>query len=297
MIPAVSSRALLTALDLEHPEWRPLLAVIEEAMREAQRPQWARVVPAPGHSGSGGRSLLDGAVISVAPGVVGRWVRRILTIAAGAGTEVRPLATAVAARRIDPLVLFETAVSQDGPRLDDLARAQGDDHGVLRGLAPLIARPMLQACRRAWAPRVPETWAYGYCPICGGWPAIAEIRGLGGSRHLRCGACGSDWRTQWLRCSFCGEDDHEQLGSLASAESLDRETIAICDGCNRYVKTITTLAPIRPEHVMLQDLGTLVLDVVALERGYRRPAATGHGVAVSVVATPSRLRDLLGLHP
>ena len=297
MIAALSSRALLTALDLEHPEWRPLLAVIEEAMREAQRPQWARLVPVLAHSDSDGRPLLDGAVISAAPGLVGRWVRRILRMAAGAGTDVWPLATIVAARRIDPLVLFATAVSQDGPRLDDLARAQGDDDGALRGLASLIARPMLQACRRAWADRVPETWAYGYCPICGGWPALAEIRGLGGSRHLRCGACGGDWRTQWLRCSFCGQDDHEQLGSLASAESLERESIAVCDGCHRYVKTITTLAPIRPEHVMLQDLGTLVLDVVALERGYRRPAATGRGVAISVVATPSRLRDLLCLRP
>jgi FdhE protein len=297
MIPAASSQALLTALDLEHPEWRPLLAVVEEAMREAQRSRWARVVSALGHSGNDGRPLLDGAVITVIPGVVGRWVRRILRIAAAAGTEVRPLATAVAARRIHALVLFETAVAQDGPRLDDLARAHGDDHGVLRGLAPLIAWPMLQACRRAWAGRVPETWPHGYCPICGGWPALAEIRGLGGHRHLRCGACGGDWRTQWLRCSFCGQDDHDQLGSLASAESLDRETIAVCDGCNGYLKTITTLAPIGPEHVMLQDLGSLVLDVVALERGYRRPAASGRGVAVSVVATPSRLRDLLGLRP
>jgi FdhE protein len=294
---SVSSRDLLTALDVEHPEWRPLLAVIDEAMREAQRPQWARVVPALGHSGTGGRSLLDGAVITVAPRVVGRLVRRILEIAAAAGTEVRPLAIAVAARRIDPLVVFEAAVSQDGPRLDDLSRVGGDDRGVLRGLAPLIARPMLQACRRTWAPRVPETWAYGYCPICGGWPALAEIRGLGGSRHLRCGACGSDWRTEWLRCSFCGQDDHEQLGSLASAESLDRESIAVCDACNSYVKTVTTLAPIRPEHVMLQDLGTLVLDVVALERGYRRPAVADRAVAVSVVATPWRLRGLLGLRP
>jgi FdhE protein len=294
---SVSSRDLLTALDVEHPEWRPLLAVIDEAMREAQRPQWARVVPALGHSGTGGRSLLDGAVITVAPRVVGRLVRRILEIAAAAGTEVRPLAIAVAARRIDPLVVFEAAVSQDGPRLDDLSRVGGDDRGVLRGLAPLIARPMLQACRRAWAPRVPETWTHGHCPICGGWPTLAEIRGLGGSRHLRCGACGSDWRTEWLRCSFCGQDDHEQLGSLASAESLDRESIAVCDACNSYVKTVTTLAPIRPEHVMLQDLGTLVLDVVALERGYRRPAVADRAVAVSVVATPWRLRGLLGLRP
>ena len=266
-------------------------------MREAQRPWWTRIVPALGHSGSGGRPLLDGVLISVAPGVIGRWVLRMLRRAAAAGMDVRPLAAGVAARRIDPLALFAAAVSLDTPRLDALARAQGDDHGVLRALAPLIARPMLQACRRAWAGRVPETWAYGHCPICGSWPALAEIRGLGGSRHLRCGACGSDWRTPWLRCSFCGQDDHERLASLASAESVSREAIAVCDGCTRYLKTITTLAPIRPEHVMLQDLGTQVLDVVALERGYRRPPAPARGMAVGVVAPPSRWRDLLGLRP
>jgi len=49
--------------------------------------------------------------------------------------------------------------------------------------------------------------------------------------------------------------------------------------------------------VMLQDLGTQVLDVVALERGYRRPAAPARGMAVGVVAPPSRWRDLLGLRP
>ena len=76
---------------------------------------------------------------------------------------------------------------------------------------------------------------------------------------------------------------------------LERETIEVCDRCRGYVKTMTTHSAIRPEHVVLQDLATLVLDIAALERGYRRPAAKGHQVAVSVVAEPSRLRDLLGL--
>src|SRR5437763_20740 len=128
MIPAVSSRALLTALDHQHPEWRSWLAVIEEVMREAQRPQWTRLVPALGHSGSGGRPLLDGVVIGVAPGVIGRWVLRILRRAAAAGMDVRPLATGVAARRIDPLALFGAAVSQDALRLDAFATVEGDDH-------------------------------------------------------------------------------------------------------------------------------------------------------------------------
>jgi FdhE protein len=290
---ATESRSLLTTLHTEHPEWRPLLVVIEEALRETGRPQWTRFVPTLEHAGGGGRPLLDGAVINVAPRPVGRWVRHVLTLAAG--TEVGPLARATTAGWLDPLLFFEAAVSQDVDRLDQLARAVEDDGGVARGLAPLIAIPMLQACRRAWAERVPAGWAHGYCPICGGWPALAEIRGLDGNRHLRCAPCGSDWRTEWLRCPFCGEGDHEKLGSLVSPDRRERRTIEVCEGCRGYVKTITTLAPMQPEHVVAQDLATLVLDVAALEHGYRRPAARGHEVAVSVVAEPSRLRDLLGL--
>ena len=290
-----TSGSLLTVLDAEHPEWRPLLLLIKEALREAERPKWARFVPTLEHSGRGGRPLLDGAVINAAPRLVRRWVRHILGIATAAGTEVEPLSRRVAEGWLDPLLLFESAVSQDVDRFHEVALVEKDYHGLLRGLAPLIAMPLLQSCRRAWAERVPVDWAYGFCPICGSWPALAEKRGLDGARHLRCGCCGGDWRTEWLRCPFCGEANHEKLGSLVSPDKLERETIEVCDRCSGYVKTMTTLRAIRPEHVVLQDLATVVLDIAALERGYRRPAAKGHEVAVSVVAESSRLHDLLGL--
>jgi len=71
----------------------------------------------------------------------------------------------------------------------------------------------------------------------------------------------------------------------------------VCDACRGYVKTITTLTAIRPDDVLLHDLATLPLDMAALERDYRRPAARGSAVAVGVVAEPWRLRDLLSLRP
>jgi FdhE protein len=295
MASETTSGSLLTVLDAEHPEWRPLLLLLKEALREAERPQWARFVPALAPPGRSDRPLLDGAVINVTPRLVGRWVRHILGVAAAAGTEVEPIARRITTGRFDPLLFFESAVAQDVDRFHEVALVDRDDHGLLRGLASLIAMPMLQSCRRAWAERVPTDWAYGYCPICGGWPALAEVRGLDGARHLRCGCCGGDWRTEWLRCPFCGEGDHEKLGSLVSPDKLERETIEVCDGCRGYVKTVTTLSPIRPEHVVLQDLATLVLDIAALERGYRRPSAKRHEVLVSVVAASSGLRDLFGL--
>src|SRR3989442_3455596 len=224
MASEVTGRSLLAVLDAEHPEWRPLLRVIKEALREAERPQWARLVPALEHPGRRGRPLLDGAVINIAPRLVGRWVRHILGIAAGAGTEAEPLARRVAAGWLDPLLLFESAVSQDVDRFHEVALVDRDYHGLLRGLASLIAMPMLQSCRRAWAERVPTDWAYGYCPICGGWPVLAEMRGLDGARHLRCGCCGGDLRAEWLRRPFCGGGDHQKLRSPVSADSPAPQT-------------------------------------------------------------------------
>ncbi len=92
-----SGRPLLAALGVEHPEWRPLLLLIEAALSGAERHHWGRFVPARVHQSREGRPLLDGAVISVAPKLIERWVRHILALAAAAGTEVKPLVNAVVA--------------------------------------------------------------------------------------------------------------------------------------------------------------------------------------------------------
>jgi len=287
-----SGGALLSTLDTEHAEWRPLLSLVEAALGEMERPVWSESVPAREHSAANGEPLVSDAIIQVAPGPVRRWVHRAMTIAS-AGASAIPFADALVAGRLDPLALFEAAVAGDPDRLDDLARAAGDDRGVLKVVGSIVAMPMLHACRRAWTPLVPVAWAEGYCPICGDWPALAETRGLDGQRRLRCGRCGGDWRTERLRCPFCGERGHENLGSLVS-EGPEPQTVDVCERCRHYVKALTALVPIRPEDVFLHDLATLVLDVIALERGYCRPAQKGR--RVEVIAKPSRLRTLLRLH-
>jgi FdhE protein len=285
--------ALLSTLGAKHAEWRPLLSLVEAALKEMERPVWAASVPAPGHSTATGEPLVSGAIIRIASGPVRRWVHRAMTIA-GAGASATPFAEALTGGKLDPMALFEAAVGGDPDRLDDLSRAAGDDHGVLRVVGPIVAMPMLHACRQAWTPLVTAAWAEGYCPICGGWPTLAEARGLDGQRRLRCGRCGGDWRTERLRCPFCGERGHEHLGSLAP-EGAEQQTVDVCERCRHYVKAVTVLTPILPEQVFLHDLATLVLDVIALERGYSRPAAEGR--SVEVIATPSRLRTLFWLHP
>jgi FdhE protein len=286
-----SGEDLLTALRLAHDEWRPLLALVEEALREVERPEWREAVPAPAPRDPESAPLLSGAILTVGRRPVERWVRRVLETAAGIGPAA-PFVEPAATRWVDPLALLQAAVAQDLARLGDIASAAGDTHGVLRGVAPLIAMPLLQGCRRAWADPAAATWAHGYCPTCGAWPALAEVRGLDGARHLRCRGCGGDWATAWLRCPFCGEHDHTRLGSLVASEGLEREKIEVCDHCHGYLKTITTFGPIPAEQVVLQDLATVGLDVAAVERGYRPPSPRGP-LAVKVVAGRAGLWGLL----
>ena len=62
----------------------------------------------------------------------------------------------------------------------------------------LLPVPFLQACNRRWASSISESWVEGYCPVCGSWPAFAEVRGIERSRYFRCGRCGGEWHARAL---------------------------------------------------------------------------------------------------
>ena len=110
------------------------------------------------------------------------------------------------------------------------------------------------------------------------------VRGLGGGLL-------PDLRRLAYACRGAGT----RRPAPASLRAPNQRTVDVCERCRHYVKAVTVLTPILPEQVFLHDLATLVLDVIALERGYSRPAAEGR--SVEVIATPSRLRTLFWLHP
>ena len=71
---------------------------------------------------------------------------------------------------------------------------------------------------------------------------------------------------EWLRCPFCGEADHAQLGSLVSADRPE-QTIEVCDSCKGYVKSVTTLTPIRPAAVSAEFRAWLAAGAPSDDRG------------------------------
>src|SRR5207253_205435 len=84
----------------------------------------------------------------------------------------------------------------------------------VRSRRALVAVPFLLACNRRWASAKSVSWMEGYCPVCGAWPAFAEVRGIERSRYFRCGRCSGEWQAHCLFCPYCGMTDHNELASL-----------------------------------------------------------------------------------
>ena len=244
--------ARLATLQRGRPEWRRWLALLSEIRRELEGDPWLPaslptpdpVPPAP---------LLYGHTIQVDTGRAEQLVHRL---ASAAAIRYRP-------DRDEVRRLLAAAIREDESELTDPA---------LSAVARLAVIPVLLGYSRALQGRVSPAWRQGYCPVCGAWPTLAERRGLDRSRWLRCGRCGAGWEVEPLWCSYCGERDHRQLGSLVVEGAGDTLKVDTCESCRGYLKSLAVLQGLPPFELLLQDLETVELDLVARERGYGRPA-------------------------
>jgi formate dehydrogenase maturation protein FdhE len=60
--------------------------------------------------------------------------------------------------------------------------------------------------------------------------------------------------------------------------------VELCNSCKGYVKGLTTVRPLAPWAVLLDDLLSVPLDVAALERGYQRPDRPGYALEARLTA-------------
>ncbi|HXF96729.1 MAG TPA: formate dehydrogenase accessory protein FdhE [Gemmatimonadales bacterium] len=278
-------RTRLAEVRRQTPESETWLGLLEAALAESENgAPWAAADVEPAADRSVKAPALYRARISLDGRAAGRWVSR----AAALATTLPRLRLG----RGEALALLEAAVGQDDPRLDAIAAARGADPPALRVVAQLAALPLLLSLGARFRTPGPDAWWEGYCPVCGAWPALAEFRGLERKRWLRCGRCGGGWEIPWLRCPFCGETHHDHLGYLAPEGDEQTRRIEVCRTCQGYLKAVTTVRPLAPWAVPLEDAATLPLDVAALDRGYRRPERPGHPLEARVTERP---RSLFGI--
>jgi FdhE protein len=191
---------------------------------------------------------------------------------------------------LDPQRLFVEAFVQHQDHLTELALQSGVDAELLTAIAAQSVGPLLRAYGGRLLPMLERladgagdsaSWQSGYCPICGGWPLLAELRGVELAQYLRCAGCGSAWRWHRIRCAYCGNEDYRTLQTL-TIDGEQRFRIQVCDNCHGYLKVANAFDPSPAELLALDDVASLHLDVAAIERGYHRPLGTGFAIELAV---------------
>jgi FdhE protein len=103
---------------------------------------------------------------------------------------------------------------------------------------------------------------------------IGELRKDEGERFLLCSSCGFQWRFIRLKCPFCGNEDHEKLRHFHIEAEGKGYRVDVCEECKKYIKTID-IRELNMEVIpLVEDMGTLHLDIIAQNEGYKRGVAS-----------------------
>ena len=182
--------------------------------------------------------------------------------------QVRKIEEALASKRIDLKKLFKKGVKEQ--KIEQLADELELDKKVFSFLIQSSTRPSIEAGMGKLRNELdPETWLKGNCPICGSLPSLGLLKEEVGKRYLLCSYCGFQWRIDRLICPFCNNKEQQSLHYLF-AEGEEAYRIDLCEKCHQYIKTID-LRNLEESDPSLEDLATLHLDILASQKGYKRP--------------------------
>lgn len=200
--------------------------------------------------------------------------RSLMRNYAKSAPEIKKITLAVRKGEIDLKELFGMVVEGDREYIGAIAENRDFNSVLLRVLAESSLNPFFAAHADKLKGRVDqESWLRNYCPVCGSGPVLGElkdVKDVQGAKFLLCSACGFEWRYQRLRCPFCGNGDHEKLRYFNTEADGKGFMMDVCEECKKYIKTID-LRETGPAVVpLVDDLGTLHLDIIALKEGYTR---------------------------
>jgi len=252
------------------PAWQPWIDLLDVALEEASGHAWksAASIRADRRDGA---PVMHGAVLRIDAQRAKRLLRRVAELAGVRGSG-----------EIDAVAAIRAAIARDDRALAVLAERCDASVDAFAVVAQVAAMPLLMAVASSLESHDASVWQRGYCPVCGAWPSLAEIRGIERERRLRCGCCGADWPLPLLHCAFCDELDHEKLGMLQPEGEEQLWGAETCETCHGYLKAVMTYGALSVRSLVLLDLTTIPLDLVAQQRGYARPARPGWALALEI---------------
>lgn len=184
--------------------------------------------------------------------------------------DAKRISQALAGKDIDLMELFRQVGAENSDYVSTLSKRLGVREDLLFFLAGNTIKPNLEAYADELKGNVDqEAWWKGYCPICGSPPFIAKFLEEG-ERFLVCSSCSFEWRFKRLTCPFCENEDHKALKYFYSEKEGKGTRVDVCDKCGRYIKGVDVQALGGEFIPIVEDLGSLYLDVIAQKEGYQR---------------------------
>ena len=195
----------------------------------------------------------------------------------GAGETADHIKAAIEEARFDAGSLLTASFNRDQHAIRTGATHRGLSPDLVWLVAELAVSPYVHVLQNVLlSPSAPDAalsaalanWSHGYCPACGSWPALAEI--YESHRILRCSFCAHAWELKTYACVYCGTAN-ERFVTFAGSVDRPHSRVEICGGCGGYLKTVD-VAELSPFPLLaIADLETMELDMMAMEKEYRRP--------------------------
>jgi len=165
----------------------------------------------------------------------------------------------------------------DEKYLSEIVKNIGVDEAILKFLVQMSIKPSIKVNVEKLKDKVDlRNWLRGYCPVCGSFPHMSELKGEG-QRFFECSFCGFEWPSERLKCPFCENKDHESLHYLYE-EGKEVYRVDVCDKCKQYIKTVDSRKLNFEPDLELEDIATIHLDMMASEKGFKRPVPSPWGL-------------------
>ena len=81
-----------------------------------------------------------------------------------------------------------------------------------------------------------------------------------------------------LKCPFCETEDDKELRYFYAEGEGKAHRVDVCEKCKRYIKTLDIREMAGEVIPIIEDMGTLYLDVLAQKEGYLRGGITHGGL-------------------
>lgn len=220
-----------------------------------------------------GFPLITGADLRVDQEKTTAFLRKLTDILLEKGhqgkEELSNLAQALDKGKLHAAPLIQACLDRNRQTLDEGALRVEVSPALLEYVLDTALSFALQQAREQGLGAPAEGWNHGYCPLCGGIPAMGEITDGEGGKLLHCAVCATSWSYPRLRCSYCGNADPDTL-EYFTAEGEEGHRVDICRKCSCYLKVADTRGITDERPMDIEDVSTLHLDLLAQKEGFTR---------------------------